>query len=202
MSVTPREALKELMAGNARFVQMQPSHPHQDVAYLRSLVKKQKPIAAILGCSDSRVPAELVFDQGFGDLFVVRVAGNVMDEVVLASMEFAVGSLEVGLIVVMGHSRCGAVSATIKAEALPSHLPELARRIQPAVDRVRDAPGDLLENATCMNAKMVAEQLREHSDILREAVEARTLKIVSAYYDLQSGEVKFLDLPADLTSNE
>ncbi|TVR21920.1 MAG: carbonic anhydrase [Anaerolineaceae bacterium] len=190
------------MAGNARFVEMHPSHPHQDPAYLRSLVQRQKPIAAILGCADSRVPAELVFDQGFGDLFVVRVAGNVMDEVVLASLEFAVGSLGVGLIVVLGHSRCGAVGATIKAEALPSHLPELSRRIQPAVDRVRDEPGDLLENAIRMNAKMVAEQLREQSEILREAVEVRALKIVSAYYDLQSGEVKFLDLPADLTSNE
>ncbi len=188
------DALAELVAGNKRFVATNPTHRHQEVAYRRTLIKRQNPFAAILGCSDSRVPAEMIFDQGFGDLFVVRVAGNVMDEVVLASLEFAVSVLDVSLIMVVGHSQCGAVAATIKGQELPGHMAELARRIQPAVEQVRTQAesGNLLKNAICKNAEMVTEQLQEHSGILRDALHAGTLKIVPAYYDLESSEVIIL----------
>jgi carbonic anhydrase len=186
------DALAELVAGNERFMSRNQSFPHQELAYRRTLINRQNPFAAILGCSDSRVPAEMIFDQGFGDLFVVRVAGNVVDEVVCASVEFAVCVLKVSLIMVVGHSSCGAVSATLDNQTLPGYMPELSRRIAPAVEQAKQQNGDLLKNAVCLNAVMMAKQLSEGSDILRAELEAEALKIQPAYYDLETGLVTLL----------
>ena len=146
----------------------------------------------ILGCADSRVPPEVIFDQGLGDLFVVRVAGNVVDDIVLGSIEYAAAHLHTPLIVVLGHFRCGAVGATVAGGELEGHLPSLAAAIQPAVDRVKGLPGDLVDHAVRANARMVADQLESSAPVLAELVEAGRLKIVATCYDLDTGAVELL----------
>jgi len=149
-------------------------------------------VAVILGCADSRVPPEVIFDQGLGDLFVVRVAGNVVDDIVLGSIEYAAAHLHTPLIVVLGHFRCGAVGATVAGGELEGHLPGLAAAIQPAVDRVKGLPGDLVDHAVRANARMVADQLESSAPVLAELVEAGRLKIVATCYDLDTGAVELL----------
>jgi carbonic anhydrase len=146
----------------------------------------------VLGCADSRVPPEIIFDQGLGDLFVVRVAGNVVDVMVLGSIEYAAVHLEVKLVVVLGHSQCGAVTATALGDGLEGHLPSLARAIQPAVDEASAMDGDLLDNAVKHHASMMATQLRASQPVLAALVESGKLRIVAAHYDLASGVVKLL----------
>jgi carbonic anhydrase len=138
------------------------------------------------------VPPEVIFDQGLGDLFVIRVAGNVLDDIVVGSVEYAAAHLHTPLIVVLGHARCGAVGATVAGGELEGHLPSLAEAIQPAVDQVQGLPGDLVDNAVRANAKMVAEQLKSSHPVLSELVNAGALKIVAARYDLDTGLVELL----------
>src|SRR5438093_4353999 len=141
VNVDPYAALQRLLDGNARYVANKAERPDQTVERRLALAQAQHPFAAILGCADSRVPAEIVFDQGLGDLFVVRVAGPVLDEAVLGSLEFAVAELGLGLILVLGHERCGAVAATIAAlergADAPGRIADLVAAITPAVKRVR-----------------------------------------------------------------
>ena len=186
---TADQALERLLAGNQRYVAARQEHPHQTPARRAELSGGQHPFAIVLGCADSRVPPEVIFDQGLGDLFVVRVAGNVVDDVVLGSIEYAAAHLHTPLIVVLGHSRCGAIGATVAGGELEGHLPDLAAAIQPAVDRARDLPGDLLDNAVVANATMVAQQLRSSEPVLSELVHAGKLKVVAARYDLDTGIV-------------
>lgn len=192
-SPTPAEALAQLMAGNDRFVTGQAKHPRQNTLRRAELSDGQQPFAVILGCSDSRVPPELLFDQGLGDLFVIRVAGNVVDEVGLGSIEYAAAHLHTPLVMVLGHAQCGAVSATVADGELEGHLPHLAKAIQPAVDRARTREGNLIDNAIRENALMVADQLRSAGPVLTELVKAEKLKVVAAYYDLDSGMVSLLE---------
>lgn len=191
--MTPDQILQDLMAGNQRYVDSQQTYPRQSAAHRESLVEAQTPPAAILGCADSRVAPELVFDQGIGDLFVARLAGNVVNADVLASFEFAVSALGVKLIMVMGHSLCGAVTAAVNPVGLTGHLISLAETIKPAVDAVRHVPGDLLQNSINQNARMMAQQLIDQSEVLAKAVKAGDLKIVAACYDLETGRVTLLD---------
>lgn len=189
---TPDEALEMLRAGNKRYVEAQVSHPHQTSGRRAELSSGQSPFAIILGCADSRVPPEILFDQGLGDLFTIRVAGNVVDDMVLGSIEYAAEHLGTPLMVVLGHSSCGAVGATVAGGKLEGHLPSLAAAIQPAVKAVKDQPGDLLDNAVRANAKMVAAQLQSSEPILAELVKAGKFKVVAARYDLESGAVDIL----------
>lgn len=189
---TGDQALEKLMAGNQRYVSARQIHPHQTGERRAALSSGQNPFAIILGCADSRIPPEIIFDQGLGDLFVIRVAGNIVDDVVLGSIEYAAAHLHTPLLVVLGHSKCGAVGATAGGGELEGHLPSLAQAIQPAIDRIKNQPGDLVDNAVRSNARMVSAQLQSSQPVLAKLVETGQLKVVAAYYDLDSGVVEVL----------
>ena len=126
------EALKRLLAGNSRYAAMRQQYPNQSTTHREQLVESQNPFAAILSCSDSRVPSELIFDQGLGDLFIVRTAGHVVNDLVIASIEYAVFALRVPLVMVVGHRNCGAVTSVVQGQALPGHMAQLAETLWPA----------------------------------------------------------------------
>ncbi len=194
--VTPDEALQRLLEGNRRFVNAKMFHPNSSIEARNKLASGQAPFAAILGCADSRVPPELVFDHGLGDLFVVRVAGNIVEDAGSGSFEYTVEHLGTPLIVVLAHERCGAVTATVQTmesggEA-PGHLGELVRKIQPAVEKTKSMPGDKIENAVRENAKRMAAELAGLEPILKEKVDQGKLKVVAMRYDLDTGAVELL----------
>lgn len=184
--------IKPLMEGNARFVAGAPEGQHRDAARRQELINGQHPSAVVVSCSDSRVPPELVFDQGLGDLFVIRTAGEVVGDLELGSIEYAVEHLGTPLIVVMGHSQCGAVSATIKGGELPPHIAAIVQEISPAVEKVRKKHGDLLQNAVEENVRRVMTQLTKESPIVSRAVHEHHVQIVGEVYDLNTGEVHLL----------
>jgi carbonic anhydrase len=200
----PQQALERLREGNRRFTSgVRSVEPLLAHLKMRELAEKgQKPFAIILTCSDSRSPVELIFDQGLGDLFVVRVAGNVVAPSLLASMEFAVANFGSSAILVLGHSLCGAVKATIQhtqnpTQPLPSpHLEELVSRIRPAVEFTqaeRDIQADdFLHQATLANIQRSKKLILEQSRIIREKVESGELALEGALLDISSGQVKFL----------
>jgi carbonic anhydrase len=190
--VNADEALKRLTEGNKRYVVGKFIRPHQTSVRRAELIEGQHPFAIVLGCSDSRIPVELVFDQGVGDLFVVRVAGNIADDVSLASIEYAAAHLHTPLVVVMGHGNCGAVAATASGGELEGHLPVIATAIRPAVDKVKTQQGDLVNNAARANAVMVAEKLKSSKPVLSELVRSGKLTVVAAFYDIKSGKVEFI----------
>ncbi|MCA1991548.1 MAG: carbonic anhydrase [Coleofasciculus sp. S288] len=186
--MTPDQALDALIEGNQRFVTRKRRNPNQDVARLQEVAQGQKPFAAILGCADSRVPAEIVFDQGLGDLFVCRVAGNVATPEEIGSLEF--GSLVLGtkVIVVLGHKRCGAVDATIKGAQVPGQIASLLDAIRPAVGMAQGQPGDPIENTCKANILLQVENLKS-SPVISQLIEEDKLKVVGGYYDLDTGTV-------------
>jgi carbonic anhydrase len=184
--------LAELIAGNQRFVAGRPTHPNETAARLAEVAKAQHPIAAVLACSDSRVPPEIVFDRGVGDLFVVRVAGNTADEVALGSLEYAVEHLGVKVVMVLGHKRCGAVSAAVAGGEAPGHIRALVKALQPAVQGTKGHPGDQVDNAVHLNVTQVTGKIRSSEPILAEAVHAGHVKVVGAYYDLDTGKITLL----------
>ncbi len=189
---TADEALRELKAGNEHHQRHQYSHPNESLARQRQLVSGQHPHSMILSCADSRVPPEIVFDQGMGDLFTVRVAGNVVDDAVVASFEYAVEHLHTHLLVVMGHQSCGAVTAATETGEAPGHLPSLIAAIRPAVDDARPLPGNLIDNAIRLNVERAVKALRGSDPILKEAIAKGDLRIVGAVCSLESGAVQWL----------
>jgi carbonic anhydrase len=193
------EALARLMAGNRRYVRHEEQHPDQSLARRKELRAGQHPFAVILGCADSRVSPELLFDQGLGDLFVIRVAGNIVDDAVLGSIEYAVEHLGVKLVMVLGHEKCGAVSAAVEGGTAAGHINALVAAIRPSVDASAKEPGDRVHNCVIANARRVAQQVRESEPVLKDAVEKHRVKVVAADYALDSGQVNLLDptLPPD-----
>ena len=189
-----KEALARLLEGNRRFSLERPVHPNQTTERRREVLEGQRPFAVILGCSDSRVPPEVLFDQGIGDLFVIRTAGHVVGTTVLASLEYAVSHLRVPLIMVLAHSDCGAVKATIASEGEPpgGHLHYVAEAIQPAVDKAADRSGELTDQVIRTHGVDVAQALRSRPPVLSTAVDAGELTIVAAYYSLETGGVDIL----------
>ncbi len=191
-----KTSMERLMEGNRRFVEGNPQHPRGGMERRLEILAGQKPLAAVLSCSDSRVPPEIVFDQGLGDLFVIRNAGNIMDEAVLGSLEYAVEHLNIPLIVVLGHEKCGAVTAAAQAgDGHGSHsgyIGQILKKIAPAVESVRRAPGDLIEQAALENARRTAEEIRHAPSLLPERFERGMVEVCSAYYHLESGLVDFL----------
>jgi carbonic anhydrase len=186
--MNPDQALQRLMDGNQRFVNGKIENPRRDIARLREVAKTQKPFAAILGCADSRVPSEIIFDQGFGDLFICRVAGNIATPEEIGSLEF--GSLVLGakVIMVMGHKRCGAVDATIKGAQVPGQIASLLDAIKPAIKDSEDQTGDRLENATKANVLFQVERLKA-SPVISQLIQEGKLKVAGGYYDLDTGAV-------------
>jgi carbonic anhydrase len=186
---TPDSALQELMDGNRRFVSGRLTGHDQDLSILRNkTIEKQEPFAALLSCADSRVPVELVFDQSIGEIFVTRIAGNVVTPEIIASLEYGVAVLGTKVLLVMGHSNCGAVKATIQAKEVPGQISALYPHIQPAVDQA----GHDLEAATKANAKIQAALLREASTVIASFVKDGKLKVVAGYYDVGSGAATLL----------
>ncbi|MEH2307221.1 carbonic anhydrase [Nostoc sp.] len=190
--LTPDKALQELLDGNDRFVKAKRRNPHQTHSRLVEVAKGQKPFASILGCADSRVPSEIVFDQGLGDLFVCRIAGNIATTQQIGSLEF--GSLVLGtkVIMVMGHERCGAVDAAIKGAQVPGQIGSLLAAIKPSVESSKGQSGDKLENACKANVLAQVERLKS-STVLSELIKAEKLKIVGGYYDLDTGRISLVN---------
>jgi carbonic anhydrase len=191
--------LARLLEGNKRFVRGELAHPGRKPEDFAPLADGQLPLAVIVGCADSRVAPELIFDQGVGDLFVVRVAGNVISgggASVKGSIEYAVAELDVRLILVLGHSQCGAVKAALKHinanDALPGSIGELVDTIKPAVAAVKDKPGDSLENAIRANVERGVERLKGLGPTLADPVKKGRVKVVGAVYDLRLGKVTAL----------
>jgi carbonic anhydrase len=181
--------LERLLAGNRRFASGTMRHANTSPARRISLEGEQHPFAGVLSCADSRVPPEIVFDQGLGDIFVVRNAGNVADDVVLGSLEYAVHHLHIGLILVMGHTACGAVTAAVEGNHEGGFLGSIINYIEPAVEQVRHMKGDVINNSVTANARLQAQTLRQRSQIIDHAIAAGKLRVVSARYDLNSGLV-------------
>ena len=203
---TAAAALKRLVEGNQRFVERR--RRAHDGVLPADLVDGQSPRAIILGCSDSRVPAEIVFDQGLGDLFVIRVAGNIVAPTQIGSVEFAASQFGTPLVVVLGHAHCGAVAATLGAldapdEPVSRNIRSIVERIEPAImplfERGPWSDRDHLMNAAVRaNVRASVQKLKAGSPVLEELIEAGQLAIVGAEYKLDSGVVEFFDLPADL----
>ncbi len=189
--LAPDAALQKLMDGNKRFVERKRLHPNQDFGRITEVAKSQKPFAAILGCADSRVPSEFVFDQGFGDLFVCRVAGNVATPEEIGSLEFGTLVLGAKVLIVVGHERCGAVTATIKGEQVPGQIGSLIDAIKPAVESSKNQPGDSVENAVKANVILQAKRLKE-SPVISKLIQENKLKVVGGYYDLDTGTVTII----------
>jgi carbonic anhydrase len=191
-TMTPDEALQHLMEGNRRFASGSFLHPDQDPARRIELAEAQHPFAVILSCSDSRVPPEIIFDQGLGDLYVIRVAGHIPGENVLGSIEHAVENLGVRLVMVLGHKNCGAVTAALQAGEAVGHIGSLVKAIRPVVEKVKRQPTALLENAIRANVQSAVAQIRVSQPLLANKVLGKDLKVVGAYYDLSSGAVSVL----------
>lgn len=186
--VSPDEAIDMLMRGNERFTKGRSINLNRNLIRLATVAKGQKPFAAILGCADSRVPAEIVFDQGLGDLFVCRIAGNVATAEEIGSLEFGTLVLGAKVIVVLGHERCGAVDATIKGAQVPGQIASLLDAIRPSIARADGQSGDQLENTAKANVLLQADRLKE-SPVLSKLIDEGKLKIIGGYYDLDSGKV-------------
>lgn len=185
-----------LMEGNSRYVSGNITQNGQDMVERRiELISGQDPYAVVLGCSDSRIPPEIIFDQGLGDIFVVRTAGQVLDNASLGSIEYAVEHLQVPLLVVLGHDGCGAVTAAVEGGEAPCHMNCLVASIQPAVDEARMTgnESELLDNSIDNNIKKIKEELENTESILSERVQNGELMIVAARYHMDTGVVSIID---------
>lgn len=188
-TLSSQAALNDLMAGNERFASDRLTSVEHDLKVLKEhTVEKQEPFAAVLACADSRVPVELVFDQTIGHLFVTRIAGNIVTPEIIASLEYGVAVLGVKVLLVLGHSSCGAVKAGMKADTVPGQISAL----YPALRRAVEQSGGSLEQAIAANARIQAELLRTSSTVIRDAVKAEKLSVRAAVYDLASGKVALL----------
>ena len=190
----PDAALDELVQGNDRFVTSRMTHPDQSAGIRAALTERQTPFAVVLSCSDSRVPPEVVFDQGLGDLFTVRMAGGIVDAAVLGTIQYAVQKLSTPLIVVIGHQNCGAVTAALQTAKdgipPPGHLATLTEAIAPAVAAAEQQPGDPLENAIRANSEQSRNAIMASGDV-QPAIGEGSLKVVTGYESLETGVVTF-----------
>jgi carbonic anhydrase len=185
----PEEVFAALLAGNQRTQSDETRSPNCSIERRTEIAKGQHPLAVVVTCSDSRVPPERIFDQGYGDLFVVRSAGNVVDDVGLGSIEYAVDHLGARLIFVLGHTKCGAVGAAVQGGPTPGHLPAIMRAIAPAVEKEKDKPGDLAFNAMLGNVRQVVLKIAKSTPQIKDMIEAGTVRIVGGYYDLDTSAV-------------
>jgi carbonic anhydrase len=189
---SPDAALKRLIDGNQRFVQHKSKHPDQSQTRMKEVAQAQHPFVAVLSCADSPVAPEILFDEGIGDLFDIRVAGNVVNSEVLGSLEYAAAVLSTPLIMVLGHERCGAVTAAVQGESLPGSMISFVKDIKPALSRTKGESGDPVDNAVIANVQYQLEKLKQNSTILSERSQDGKLKIVGGRYDLDTGEVTLI----------
>jgi carbonic anhydrase len=183
---TPDEALQALLEGNQRFAHGNATNPNRTLARLQELGTQQAPFAAVLGCSDSRLPVEILFDQGFGDIFVTRLAGNVATSEAIGSLEFATRILGAKLLLVLGHGSCGAVRATLEREVVPGQIGSLYPYIRPAVKAAGDRGVDAVVEE---NVRNQVDTLRNASPVLAELVSAKKLGIAGGIFDFRTGLV-------------
>lgn len=192
-NISADEALLKLKQGNEHFVKMRLKHPDETKKRREELLKGQHPFVAILSCSDSRVPSEIIFDQGLGDIFVIRNAGNVLDEHIEGSIEYAVMHLGIKLVVIMGHQDCGAVKATISGGKETPCIESLKKAIKPAFEKCKKENNISVENVVKTNAKMDVVELLEKDTYLNDYIQEHGVKVVPAYYHLDTGVVEFLN---------
>ena len=188
------DPMEKLIAGNRRFLSGNLSHPNQNIERRDELTNGQNPFAALVCCSDSRVPPEIVFDCGLGDLYVARIAGNIINGENLGSLEYAAGHLGVKLIVVLGHKRCGAVQAAVSGGTVHGNIGSLIRAILPAITKTKNAKGDSVDNAERENVRLNVEIIKNPSHALETMIDDGQLSTAGAYYDLDTGKVKFFPL--------
>ena len=186
--LTPDKVLEALMEGNKRFVENKRKNPNQDFVRVTELTEGQNPLACILGCADSRVSVEIIFDRGLGDLFVVRDAGNIATPEEIGSLEYGTLLLGSKVLMVLGHERCGAVQATLASKPLPGQIGSIVEAIKPAVERAEQKPGDLVQNVVKENILLQIERLYT-SEVISQLVQEGKLKVVGACYDLDTGSV-------------
>ncbi|MFM9838340.1 MAG: carbonic anhydrase [Cyclobacteriaceae bacterium] len=192
--ITPDEALLRLKEGNQRFINGKSTKPRQDFNRIKEVAAAQYPFATIIGCSDSRVPNEIIFDQGLGDLFIVRTAGQVSSYASWGSIEFAEEVLGTKLIVVLGHTQCGAVNAAVNLPEVPGHIITLINAIKPAVEKAKKSePKNLLDAAIRENVAMQVEQLKGLEPVLAKRVREGSIKIIGGLYDLHTGKIEFFE---------
>lgn len=196
--ISASEALQMLKDGNQRFISGKSIHPHSDFERIKEVAKGQKPFVTINGCSDSRVPPELIFDQGFGDVFVVRNAGNVSDTDEVGTIEYGTEHLGTNLVVVVGHTKCGAVTAVAKGDHVEGNIPKLVDNIVPAVDKVKHLRHNeeytkWINEAIIENVNQSIKDILAKSEIVSHLVKEGKVKIVGAIYDTDTGKVLFFD---------
>ncbi len=197
--LTPKKALDQLMSGNARFLDGS-SNPSEETTR-ESLVNGQNPVAAVLGCADSRTPPELIFDAGLGEIFVCRNAGNLLDEAIMGSLEYAVAHAGASLIMVMGHNNCGAFGAAVNAFSDPEayesrNIADIIQRLLPAVLKARksgQSDVEWVDAAAKENVRDSVKKIRSRSRIISEKINDKTVDVVGAWYDLESGKVTIID---------
>nr|WP_321466505.1 carbonic anhydrase [uncultured Desulfobulbus sp.] len=192
IKLTGKDALQRLLDGNKRFISGKLEHPNHCEESRRGLVSGQDPIAVVLTCADSRVPPVDVFDQGLGDVFVVRVAGNIINDQILGSIEYAVAHLHTPLVMVMGHSSCGAVSAVAQGVKLDGHIASLTPSIDAALKKTKGLEGNWTNNAAKELAVATAKKIAESEPIVADLVQEGRVLVVATYYDLETGEVVVL----------
>ncbi|MDJ0577641.1 MAG: carbonic anhydrase [Xenococcaceae cyanobacterium MO_234.B1] len=190
---TPDEILEELIAGNKRFVENRPETPNQDDRRLREVSTGQKPLVSILGCADSRVPIEIIFDRGIGDLFVVRNAGNIATPEEIGSLEYGTVILGSKVLMVLGHENCGAVKAALEGKPLPGQMGSIVAAIQPAINRANKNDSEEFYLETIKKNVLLQVEKLYSSPLLYNLVTEGKLKIVGAYYSLNTGEVIIID---------
>ncbi len=195
--MNPAEILEQLMDGNRRYVGRNLTHQHQDTARISEVAMGQHPLAVILGCSDSRVLPEVIFDCGIGDLFVVRVAGNVLDDVVLGSIEYAIEHFGICLILVLGHERCGAVTAAVNQLKVNGHINAVMSALEPAVALVKESDIDPIEAAVIANVRLTVDRIAASEPLLAKLVNQGKVTVVGARYDLDDGLVDIVVGTAD-----
>jgi len=191
-AISPATALARLTEGNKRFVAGTPNRTGPSAQQWAELTKAQHPYAIILTCADSRLSPEIIFDQGLGDLFVVRNAGNLLDDHVLGSIEYAVEHLHAKLIIVLGHTKCGAVTAAVAGGEAPGHIKSIVESLSGAVSMAKRKPGDPVDNAIRIATKLTAAALAQAEPILSEAVKSGEVKVVAGRYDIATGQVEIL----------
>jgi carbonic anhydrase len=190
-SVSVADALQMILDGNQRFIAGKMEHPSQTPERRAEVAKGQRPFASVLACSDSRTAPEILFDRGLGDLFVVRVAGNVADQVVIESLDYSVSHLGVRLVMVLGHRRCGAVIAAVEGHESPGDVGPMLSELKPAVAASKNEPGDPVENTVRANVELVVKNLAESKE-LSEMVKSGELKVIGGIYDLDTGKIEML----------